>query len=259
MTAKTRDSIAIRGAGIVFITQQKQGVRFTLDSLLLADFCRIKPKDRVLEPGAGTGVISLLLAKKFPQARFVADEVEPGAYGLLLHNIEDNGLTDNIVPVNADISDLSNTISPHAFDVIVANPPYTKADAGRTSPFSDRHLARQDRIAPITAWLDLKDLLKNKGRYFLVFPASRAAELLEHLCTRDLEPKRLRFVHPHAHKPASLVLVEAMRSAGSGLDVLPPLIVHEQDGGYTEEVRDIYGAGFEGSTEKRLLDTDERG
>lgn len=246
MTTKTRDSIAIRGAGTVFITQQKKGFRFTLDSLLLADFCRLKPKDRVLEPGAGTGVISLLLARKFSQARFVADEVEPGAYGLLLHNIEDNGLAENIVPVNADISDLSSSISPHAFDVIVANPPYAKVGAGRTSPFPDRRLARQTETAPIDAWLDLKDLLKNKGRFFLVFPASRAAELMELLCTRDLEPKRLRFVHPYAQKPASLVLVEAMRSAGVGLDVLPPLIVHEQDGGYTEEVRDIYGTRFEG-------------
>ena len=92
MTAVTRDSISLRSAGIVFITQQKKGVRFTLDSLLLADFCSIKPRDRVLEPGAGTGIISLLLARKFPKARFVADEIEPHAYELLLHNIEDNGL-----------------------------------------------------------------------------------------------------------------------------------------------------------------------
>ncbi len=241
MTAVTHDSISLRGAGIVSITQQKKGFRFTLDSLLLADFCCIKPRDRVLEPGAGTGVISLLLARKFPKARFLADEVEPGAYELLLRNIEDNGLTTNIVPINADLRNLSSTISPRSFNVIVANPPYTKAGAGRTSPFPDRHLARQGQTATIDTWLDLKDLLKDKGRYFLVFPASRAAELLALLRTRDLEPKRLRFVHPHVHKPASLVLVEAIRSAGIGLDVLPPLIVHEQDGGYTEEVREIYG------------------
>jgi tRNA1Val (adenine37-N6)-methyltransferase len=244
VTPVTRDSISLRSAGIVSITQQKKGFRFTLDSLLLADFCRIKPRDRVLEPGAGTGVISLLLAKKFPQARFVADEVEPGAYELLLRNIEDNGLAENIVPVNRDIRVLGSSISPHAFDVIVANPPYTKDGAGRTSPYPDRHLARQGQTAPLFAWLDLKDLLKNKGRYFLVFPASRAAELVSLLRTRDLEPKRLRFVHPYMNKPASLVLVEAMRSAGIGLDVLPPLVVHERDGGYTEQVREIYGTDF---------------
>lgn len=241
MTEVSHDSISLRNAGIVHITQQKKGVRFTLDSLLLADFCRIKPRDKVLEPGAGAGVISLLLARKFPQARFVADEVEPGAYELLLRNIENNGLLKNIVPMNTDLLDLHSSLPLQSFEVIVANPPYTKAGSGRTSPFPDRHLARQGQTAPIDAWLGLKELLKNKGRYFLVFPASRAAELLALLRIRDLEPKRLRFVHPHVHKPASLVLVEAIRSAGVGLDVLPPLIVHEQDGGYTEEVREIYG------------------
>ncbi len=241
MTAVTHDSISLRGAGIVSITQQKKGFRFTLDSLLLADFCCIKPRDRVLEPGAGTGVISLLLARKFPKVRFVADEVEPGAYELLLRNIEDNGLMKNIVPMNTDLLNLHGSLPPQSFDVIVANPPYTKVGAGRKSPLPNRHLARQSPTATIDAWLDLKNLLKNKGRYFLVFPANRAAELLALLRTRDLEPKRLRFVHPHVHKPASLVLVEAIRSAGIGLDVLPPLIVHEQDGGYTEEVREIYG------------------
>jgi len=248
VTEVSRDSISLRNAGIVHITQHKKGVRFTLDSLLLADFCRIKPRDRVLEPGAGTGIISLLLAKKFPQARFVADEIEPGAYELLLRNIERNGLSENITPVDRDIRDLSSSISRDSFDVIVANPPYIKAGAGRKSPFPDRHLARQSQIAPIAEWLDLKDLLKNKGRYVLVFPANRAVELMALLRMRDLEPKRLRFVHPSLHKPASLVLFEAMRSAGIGLDVLPPLIVHEQDGGYTEEVRDIYGTEILKST-----------
>ena len=148
--------------------------------------------------------------------------------------------------MNADLCDLSSSLSPHAFDVIVANPPYTSAGTGRKSPFPERHIARQSQTAPISTWLGLTALLKNKGRYFLIFPASRAAELMPLLRMHDLEPKRIRFVHPFLHKPASLVLVEAMRSAGIGLDVLPPLIVHEQNGGYTEEVKEIYGTDIQG-------------
>jgi tRNA1Val (adenine37-N6)-methyltransferase len=50
-------------------------------------------------------------------------------------------------------------------------------------------------------------MLKNKGRFFLVFPASRAAELISALRERKLEPKRLRSVHPSVNKPASLLLI----------------------------------------------------
>jgi tRNA1Val (adenine37-N6)-methyltransferase len=240
MTALTYDSIALRGAGVVNITQPAKGVRFTLDSLLLADFCRIKPRDRVLELGAGTGVISLLLAKKFPHARFVADECEPEAYGLLCKNVETNGLTDRIVSIDRDVKHLGHSLRPHVFTVIVANPPYTRTGTGRQNPSPERLLARQDQSTSLQTWLMRRDLLQNKGRYFLVFPASRVADLLSQLRNHTLEPKRLRFVHPKAEKPASLVLVEAVKSAGSTVEILPPLIVHETNGGYTEELRRIY-------------------
>ena len=240
MTSITHDSISLRGAGVVNIIQPEKGFRFTLDSLLLADFCRIKPRDRILELGAGTGVISLLLAKKFPKARFVADEFEPRAYDLLCRNVEMNRLIDRIVPVDRDVKYLSRSIAPNAFNAIVANPPYTKSGTGRKSPSPERQAARQDQSASLHAWLDRRDLLKNKGRFFLVFPASRAAEMMLSLREKKLEPKRLRFVHPSAHKPASLVLIESIKSAGVGLEILPPLIVHETDGAYSEEMRQIY-------------------
>jgi tRNA1Val (adenine37-N6)-methyltransferase len=243
MTAVTHDSISVRGAGTVNIVQPKTGFRFTLDSLLLADFCCIKPRDRILELGAGTGVISLLLAKKFPRARFVADEVEPHAHDLLRQNIELNGLGDRIVPVDRDIAHLSREITKNPFDVIVANPPYTQCGTGKKSPGPERQLARQDQAAPLGIWLDRRDLLKNKGRYLLVFPAGRMAELITLLRAGKLEPKRLRAVHPYQDKPASLVLVEAIKSARTGLEVFPPLIVHEPGGGYTEEMKEIYGMG----------------
>ena len=241
MTALTRDSISLRGAGMVSILQPKKGFRFTLDSLLLADFCRIKPRDRILEPGAGTGIISLVLAKKFPFAHFVADEVEPQAYSLLRLNVENNGLGDTIVTVDRDIEHLNRSIATGAFDIIVANPPYTKFGTGRKSPSPERQRARQDQSAALNAWLDLHTLLKNKGRYFLVFTASRAAELLSLLRGKKLEPKRLRSVHPDLNKPASLVLIESIKGAGTGLEIMPPLIVHGSGGRFTDEMRDIYG------------------
>jgi tRNA1Val (adenine37-N6)-methyltransferase len=241
MTSVTRDSISLRGAGVVHVAQPARGFRFNLDSLLLADFCRIKPRDRVLELGAGTGIVSLLLAKKFPRARFTAIEAEPQACSLFRANIEDNALTGSIVPIERDLQDLGRAVTPASFDVIVANPPYTRSGSGMCSPSVLRQTARQDRSAPLTAWLDRKNLLKNKGRFVLVFTANRAAELISMLKEGKLEPKRLRFVHPSLDKPASLVLIEAMKSAGAGIDVLPPLVLYGPGKVLTDELREIYG------------------
>lgn len=241
MTHLTHDSISLRGAGVVTITQSAKGFRFTLDSLLLADFCRIKSRDRVLDPGAGTGIISLLLAKKFPKARFIADEREPRAFELLRRNIEANGLSGNIVPLAQDIGALNRSLEREAFDIIIANPPYTKCGTGKKSPSNERQIARLDQAAALPLWLDLQSLLKNKGRYVLVFPAARVAELISHLREKKLEPKQLRFVHPFKDKPASVALVEAVKSGGTGMKILPPLIVHEKGGSYTTEIRELYG------------------
>ncbi|MDA8423518.1 MAG: methyltransferase [Nitrospiraceae bacterium] len=240
MTGVTRDSISLRGAGVVTVLQPRKGARFTQDSLILADFCRLKPGDRILELGAGTGVISLLLAKKFPSVRLVADEFEAQAYDLLCRNIEENGLSDRIVSADRDVKYLSRSIAPKAFDVIVANPPYTAQGTGRTSPSPERQAARHEQTALLSAWLNRQDLLKNKGRYFIIFAANRTAELISALREKKLEPKVLRFVHSHGQKPASLVMIEAVKSAGISLDVLPPLVMYKTPGVYTEEMRRIY-------------------
>jgi len=49
-------------------------------------------------------------------------------------------------------------------------------------------------------------------------------------------------VQPKAGKAPNMMLLEAVVGAApGGLKVLPPLIVHEPDGGYTEEIKKIYG------------------
>jgi tRNA1Val (adenine37-N6)-methyltransferase len=240
MTALTRDSIALRGAGVVTIVQPKKGFRFTLDSILLADFCRIKPRERVFEPGAGTGVISILLAKKQHLASYTAIEVQSSLADLFEQNITANSLDNRITVLAQDLRKLNKSLAPGSQSVIVANPPYTKEGTGRISPNVERHTARHDRAASLEAWLDLQIFLRNKGRYCMVFPATRMAELVALMRTRKLEPKRLRFVHPKEDKPASLVLIEAATSAGPGLEILPPLVVHKLDGSYTKEMRSIY-------------------
>lgn len=237
----SKDSISLRGAGIVTVVQQKKGARFNLDSLLLADFCRVNARDRILEPGTGTCIISLLLAKKNPRSHIVAIERQPVLARLCRINIAANGLEDRINLLEQDLRTVTTALRSSTFDVIVANPPYIRSGAGRQSPGEERSASRQERFGDLGAWLDLQRLLKNKGRFVLVFPAERLTDLMTLLRARALEPKLLRVVHPASDKPASLVLVEALKAAGPGLRVLPPLFVHEKDDGYSSELKELYG------------------
>jgi tRNA1Val (adenine37-N6)-methyltransferase len=236
----TLDSISLRGAGVLSVMQQKKGARFTLDSLLLADFCRVKDRDSILEPGAGTGIVSLLLAKKHPCCRIFAVEQQPALAELCRLNGENNNLEGRVTVIKGDLRTLDKNLKKSSFDLIVANPPYTKTGSGKRSPLHERLASRQDVLGDLDAWLALQRHLKNKGRYVLVYPASRLADLVASLRSHRLEPKRMRLVHPFSDKPASVVLVESVKSAGTELQVLPPLVIHHQGGAYTAEMRDLY-------------------
>ena len=74
----------------------------------------------------------------------------------------------------------------------------------------------------------------------MVYPAPRMLEAMQALSTAKLEPKRVRLIYPSAHKPANLVLIEAMKDAKPMLHPEPPLIVYEKDGSMTAELKRIY-------------------
>lgn len=55
--------------------------------------------------------------------------------------------------------------------------------------------------------------------------------------TEYFEPKRIRFVHPKKNKDANMVLVEAVKEGGIELKVEYPLIIYNEDGTYTQEIK----------------------
>ena len=83
-------------------------------------------------------------------------------------------------------------------------------------------------------------LLRPGGHFYLVHRPMRLPELITTLCGRGLEPKRMRFVYPHADQAPNMVLIDCVRGGGPELRVEPPLIVYEKDGSYTPELLQIY-------------------
>ena len=83
-------------------------------------------------------------------------------------------------------------------------------------------------------------MLKRRGRLALVYHPSRLAELCSRLQAADLNPWRLRFVHPNRHAPATMVLVEGLRGGRDTLEVLPPLVVYQATNIYSAEMQAIF-------------------
>lgn len=84
-------------------------------------------------------------------------------------------------------------------------------------------------------------VLQNGGRLCAVFPAPRLLELCDAMREARVEPKRVRLIVSRPESAPKLALVEGRKRGRPGLHLLPMLITHMADGGFTDEMRRIYG------------------
>lgn len=219
------------------IVQQRGGYRFSLDPLLLADFADVREGAQVIDLGTGCGIIPLVLARKAETARIVGVELQPEMAELAQRNAELNALADRIEIMDADIIDLKRSYPVSSFDLVVANPPYRKRGTGKISPRAGRDQARHESTAGLADFLEVaKYLVRPTGRICLIYLAARLTEFLSCASELKLSPLRLRMVHGNPAAAAKMFLVELVKGRQGELAVLPPLVVHGENGAYTHEM-----------------------
>ena len=168
----------------------------------------------------------------------VAIEIQPSLAEMITRSAAINKL-DSVTAVNADLRQKKIVgVEPASFDLIVANPPYRAAATGRENPDHSRRVARGESTATLIDFVAAaRRYARNRGRVAFVFTARRSAELISAMRSKQLEPKRIRFVHPQIAMPASVMLIEARVGAGIEVAIDPPLILYERPGIYTAEAR----------------------
>jgi tRNA1Val (adenine37-N6)-methyltransferase len=228
------------------IYQNKNGYRFSVDALLLFSFINLPRVKKIADLGAGSGIIGILLAKKYPLAEVTLIELQKSLARLAEKNVVLNNLDDRVKVVMADITSLSQqsitpTLQYPAFDLVVSNPPFRKVKTGRLSIGDEKAIARHE------IKLSLKDmvkagstLLKHHGRLCIIHLPDRLTEIIDAVKENNLETKRLRFIHSNISTEAKMVLIEAVKGGKAGLKTEKPFFIYNEDGSYTDEMRDIY-------------------
>ncbi len=228
--------------GALFCLQPCKGYRFSLDAVLLGHFVSPGLKSRILELGAGCGIVSLILAYRHPGARIKAIELQPGLVELLKKNIELNRFSERITGMWGDLCRIAEFLPTGSFDFVLSNPPYRKKATGRKNSLSEQAIARHEISATLSEVITAASFaLKKKGRLAMVYPAARGASLFYELRREGLEPKRLQVVYSYPGDQGRLLLVEAVKGGGEELIILPPFFVFRERGGpYTDEMAACY-------------------
>ena len=224
------------------IIQKTDGFCFGMDAVLLSGFASVKPGERALDLGTGTGIIPLLLSAKTKGDHFTGLEIQTEIMKMAQRSVALNGLEKKIDIIQGDIKEASRIFGAASFDVVTSNPPYMNDAHGHKNPGDVKAISRHEVLCTLEDVVrEGTKALKPGGRFYMVHRPHRLAEIITVMRQYKLEPKRMKFVHPFADKDANMVLIEAVRGGGAWLKLEPPVIVYKEPGVYTDEIYEIYG------------------
>jgi tRNA1Val (adenine37-N6)-methyltransferase len=227
--------------GKIQVKQSRTGYRFSIDSVLLAFHADPRPGDKVLDLGAGCGIISLILACRAPEIRIFAVELQRELSGLAGANVNQNQLRDRIQVIHMDMRLLKPGITAGPVDLIVCNPPYRRPGSGRLNPVEQRAVARHEIKVTLNDILGTtRRMLRTAGRFVAIYTVERMADILVRMRSEHIEPKFMRMIHSTQDTDAKLVLIEGVKDGKPGLKVAPSLIIYDKNGDYTKEVQPMF-------------------
>ncbi|WP_124067861.1 tRNA1(Val) (adenine(37)-N6)-methyltransferase [Clostridium sp. E02] len=224
------------------IIQNQEGFCFGMDAVLLSGFAAVKPGEKAIDLGTGTGIIPMLLEAKNQGSHYTGLEIQKEVADMAKRSVLLNHLEDKISIVEGDIKEASRLFGAASFDVVTTNPPYMNDAHGLKNPDLPKAISRHEVLCTLDdVAREGAKLLRPGGRFYMVHRPHRLIEIITALKTYCLEPKRMKMVHPYIEKEANMVLIEAVRGGKSMIKVQAPVVVYKEPGVYTDEIYQIYG------------------
>lgn len=210
------------------IYQDEDKFKFSLDSLLLAEFVKKNKKDRqLLDLCTGNAPLPMILKRKFPSLNIIGIEIQKSIYELGLKSIFYN--KEDIELLNMNAKEAIHYFPGNKFDIITCNPPYFKVSKeSLTNPDQTKAIARHEIEITLEEIFEIASfLLKNQGKFYLVHRPVRLEEMIELALKYNLHVKEIQFVYTRLEDCAIMVLLKFVKNANTGVKVYSKIINRE--------------------------------
>lgn len=235
------------GFGDLKLIQKPEEFCYGVDAVLLADFGAkyTRPSFRfAVDLGTGTGIVPLILSHKTKIPKIAGIEVQEGSFDRAMRSRALNGLEDRLDFFLGDVKDCKSGWGREwkgSVDLVTTNPPYTAGKGGIPSTNRAKMIARHETTAGLDEFLEAAAwILREKGDLVMVHRPSRIADICCMGRAHGLEVKELQFVSPTREAAANILLVHMVKGGGREVRLLPPLAVYDEEGGYTQALRETY-------------------
>lgn len=209
---------------------------FGIDSVILANFAKMKKDKSLIDIGAGSGILSLACNSYYKLSKVYAIEIQKEKAKLLEDNLSLNSI-DNIEVINKDLNDCD--FNENFVDYIITNPPYYKKGHNIANKSQEFLLSRQEIAMTLEDIFEFSNkVLKDKGRLYMIHKPERLLDLVN--TPKNLKLKRIQFVESQVKTKPVFILCEFIKNAKDGLKFEDTLVIYE-NGKYSKEVNEING------------------
>lgn len=203
-------------------------MQVSTDSVLLAAYVDGETINTLLDVGSGSGILSIILAKRFAHLHFTSIELDKSSYNIGLQNVIKN----NLQHITCIEGDFTTTDFIQTFDAIVCNPPYF--DNGIVASSIQRANARHTSTLSLKSLLSKSEiLLKPNGVMYLCYPFNSCKHLFKVAESLGLYGMKLVIVKHKAASAASIAIVKLSKEPIAMN--LSELILYNNDNTLTSE------------------------
>ncbi|HUB95422.1 MAG TPA: methyltransferase [Stellaceae bacterium] len=230
--------------GKVRLRQPAEGYRVAIDPVLLAAAVPAASGDTVLDIGCGTGAAALCLAVRVAGARVTGIDRSRDLVRLASDNIALNELNGRVNAMVGDLLRPPPRLEPGTFAHVLANPPFLEPGRAQTPRDPGKAEAHREGEADLAAWVRFAmTMARQRGSLTFIHRADRLEQLLAQLAGRAGEIVIFP-LWPGVGRPARRVIVRARKGSAAPTRLMPGLVLHEADGGFTAAADHVLrGAG----------------
>jgi len=215
------------------VRHEQSAMKVGTDGVLLGAWADVSNCRHILDIGAGTGLIAMMLAQRAIDATIVAVEIDEPASDEMRLNFSACPWKDRIQAVNTEIQSFE---SPKSFDLIVSNPPYF--NNGTLPPTTARKSARHENTLSQYDLLKSVDrLLSPNGKLCIILPYQEALEFERTAFEYELHLNKVLAFHAKEDKPAERLLMEFSKNQNN--KVISKLVHYTDNGDWTEDYKQL--------------------
>ncbi|AAT27717.1 tRNA1(Val) (adenine(37)-N6)-methyltransferase [[Mycoplasma] mobile] len=233
----------------LFIYQDKTMFNYSVDTILLGNFCSINSKTKsILEIGTNNAALAIFVSERNKNIKIDAIELQKKAIHLANFNVIMNSKEEQISIIHANFNSFwkkHNKNQAKKYDSIICNPPFYQIGKRQL-----KNVSKEKLIATYDLKLNFDQLIKGaskiikqKGYFSVVIPTERSIDFFTILRKYDFEPKKVQFIHPRINQKSNLVLIESRYKTGWGTNFLENIYLHpedEQNHEYLPNVKSLY-------------------